>query len=95
MSRLALMMFAWVALSTLSLAGEVVHFQLKDWKAKHIHDTEKAEKISTTLKKLGCEVKQEKHNGHFDVKYRCPKQRKLPVKSHEEAMKWEKWFKEY
>ncbi|MEO1617264.1 MAG: hypothetical protein AAFV88_15550 [Planctomycetota bacterium] len=76
-------------------AAEIVHYQCKDWKAKHIHDNKKAETITATLKKLGCEVKVEEHNGHKDVRYRCVKEKKLPVKTHEEAMKWEKWFKEY
>ncbi|WP_436715371.1 hypothetical protein U8335_22965 [Roseiconus lacunae] len=76
-------------------AAEVVHYQCKEWKAKHIHDTKKIETIAATLKKLGCEVKQEKHNGHVDLKYRCPKERSLPVKSHDEAVKWEKWLKEF
>lgn len=76
-------------------AAEVVHYQCKEWKAKHIHDVKKVDTIVKTLKKLGVEVKQEKHNGHFDVKYRCPKERHLPVKTHAEAVKWEKWFKEY
>jgi hypothetical protein len=83
------------ATASLASAGEVVHYQLKSWKAKHIHDAKKAQTITSTLKKLGCEVQQAKHDGHTDVKYRCPKQRDLPVKSHKEAVKWEKWFKEY
>ena len=76
-------------------AAEVVHYQCKEWKAKHINDEENAEQIASTLKKLGCELKQAQHNGHSDVKYRCEKQRDLPVKSHADAVKWEKWFKEY
>ena len=76
-------------------AGEVVHYQCKQWKAKHIHDAKKAETISSTLKKLGCDVNEAKHSGHIDLKYRCEKQKQLPVKSHAEAVKWEKWFTEY
>ncbi len=76
-------------------AGEVVHYQCKEWQAKHIHDVKKAEKIYATLKKLGCEVTKADHNGHVDVKYRCEKQRDMPVESHKIAMDWEKWFKEY
>ncbi|MCA9136325.1 MAG: hypothetical protein KDB00_06195 [Planctomycetales bacterium] len=81
--------------SPLAVAGEVVHYQCKEWKAKHIHDAKKATAITETLKKLGCEIKEAQHDGHIDVQYRCEKQRDLPVKSHEEAVKWEKWFKEY
>ena len=101
MTRIALFLFAFLAgsfvLAPAQQAGaaEVVHFQCKEWKAKHIHSEKNAQKITDTMKKLGIEVKQEKHNGHFDVKYRCVKQRDMPVKSHAEAVKWEKWFKEY
>ena len=95
---LALVLFAgsfFLTSSQTATAGEVVHFQCKEWKAKHIHDAKKADKIAATLKKLKCEIKKEQHNGHIDIKYRCEKQMDLPVKSHAEAMKWEKWFKEY
>ncbi|MCS7468113.1 hypothetical protein NZK35_15790 [Stieleria sp. ICT_E10.1] len=100
MSRfLAVTLFLMIAtcfsVTTEASAAEVVHFQCKEWKAKHIHDAKKATAIAGTLKKLGCEVKEEQHNGHLDVKYRCVKERTLPVKSHAEAVKWEKWFKEY
>jgi hypothetical protein len=81
--------------ATTASADEVVHYQLKEWKAKHIHDAKKADTIYKTLKKLGCEVKKASHGDHLDVKYRCVKERHLPVKSHQDAIKWEKWFKEY
>ena len=72
-------------------AAEVVHYQLKEWKAKHIHDEKKAETIFTTMKKLKIEAQKVPHNGHIDLKYRCVKEQHLPVKTHDEAMKWEKW----
>ena len=77
------------------MADEIVRYQLKDWKAKHIHDAKKTVTIVNTLKKLGCEVKQHQHNGHTDVSYRCPKWRQLELASHEDAHKWEKWLKEF
>ena len=100
MTRCCIFLFAifvgnLIMTSAPASAAEVVHYVCKEWKAKHIHDTKKAEKITDTLKKLGCEVKQDQHNGHIDVKYRCPKQRDLPVKSHKEAVQWEKWLKEF
>lgn len=80
---------------SLAMADEIVRYQLEDWKAKHIHDAKKAKTIAATLKRLGCEMKQAQHNGHIDVRYRCPKWRQLELDSHEEAHKWEKWLKEY
>ena len=79
----------------LAFGDEIVRYQLSDWKAKHIHDPQKAETITKTLKKLGCELKQDQHNGHIDVKYRCPKWRSLKLDTHEAAHKWEKWLKEF
>lgn len=86
---------ALTALPALASADEIVRYQLKDWKAKHIHDTKAVETISKTLKKLGCEIEQHQHNGHVDLKYRCPKWHELKLKTHDEAHKWEAWLKEY
>ncbi len=33
------------------MAAEIVRYRLPDWKKKHIHDAEKATKISETLEK--------------------------------------------
>lgn len=76
-------------------ADEIVRYRAEKWQAKHIHDAKKAKTIAATLTKLGCEVKQEQHNGHLDVKYRCPKWKQMELESHEKAHQWEKWFKEY
>ncbi|TWU59268.1 hypothetical protein Poly51_20550 [Rubripirellula tenax] len=86
---------ALMALPGFAVAGEMVRYQCKEWKAKHIHDEKKADTISATLKKLGCEMKKDQHDGHIDVKYRCPEWRELKLDSHDEAHKWEKWLKEY
>lgn len=90
----------WIVLAimvvpTTLVADEIVRYQLKDWKAKHIHDQEAAEKIAKTLKKLGCELKTHAHNGHIDVRYRCPKWKQLKLETHEHAHKWEEWLKEF
>lgn len=87
-----------VALTAVPLslsADEIVRYRLKDWQAKHIHDTKKADTIAGTLSKLGCQVKRASHGGHVDVRYRCPKWRQLKLDSHAQAHKWEKWLKEY
>ena len=83
------------SIAPLASGAEIVRYQCKDWKAKHIHDTKKSDKIATTLKKLGCELKKEQHNGHVDVKYRCQKWMELKLKTHDEAHKWETWLKEF
>jgi hypothetical protein len=91
----AFLMTSFVATASDTSAAELVRYRAEKWQAKHIHDDKKAKTISGTLTKLGCEVKQDQHNGHIDVKYRCPKWKQLELKSHDEAHKWEKWLKEY
>lgn len=95
MIRLLTLMLVLSGVSATASAAEIVRYQCKDWKAKHIHEAKKADTIAGTLKKLGCEVKRHEHDGHIDVRYRCPKWRQLELKTHDEAHKWEKWFKEY
>jgi len=95
---LLLIAFAFVSAqfpASVASAEEIVRYRLTDWKRKHMHDTAKAEKISETLKKLGCEVQKVAHNDHFDVKYRCPEWRQIKVDTHDEAIRWERWFKEF
>ncbi len=85
-----------VGMLTLSAsAAEIVRYRLPTWKAKHIHDSKKADIIADTLGKLKCELERKEHDGHIDVRYRCPQWRQLELKTHEEAHKWEKWLKDY
>ena len=95
MIRMLVLTVAMMVVPTLAVGDEIVRYQLTQWKAKHIHNAANAETIAKTLKKLGCELKKEQHNGHIDVKYRCPKWHEMKLNSHEEAHKWEKWLKEY
>ena len=95
MIRILALLFAFTLVPAMASGAELVKYQLTNWKAKHIHDTKKSDVIAKTLTKLKCEVKKEQHNGHIDLKYRCPKWHTLELKTHEEAHKWEKWLKEY
>jgi hypothetical protein len=95
MLRRLLLALSLTFVPALAFADEIVRYQLAEWKAKHIHDAKAAETITKTLKKLGCELKQNRHNGHTDVRYRCVKWKDLKLSSHEEAHKWEHWLKEY
>lgn len=95
MLALAVVAVPTLAFSSSAESAEIVKYRCKDWKAKHIHEVKNAAVIVKTLKKLKCEVKESKHNGHIDVSYRCEKWTSLELKTHEEAHKWEKWLKEY
>jgi ABC-type proline/glycine betaine transport system substrate-binding protein len=80
--------------SAMAAEREIVSYRLKDWTTAEFEDSGKAETHYKTLKKLGCEVKQEQHEDHIDVTYRCPKWREIAVKSHSDAHKWEDWLKD-
>ena len=95
MIRMIVLAVTLMAVPAMVAGDETVRYQLTDWKAKHVHDSKKAETIVKTLKKLGCELKQDQHDGHIDVKYRCPSWHELKLDSHDEAHKWEKWLQEY
>ncbi|MEM6362826.1 MAG: hypothetical protein AAF539_12275 [Planctomycetota bacterium] len=95
MCRLILIGLIAVSTTTLASAAESVRYRCVNWKAKHIHDTKKADTIEETLKKLKCEVKRHAHNGHDDVKYRCKEWKTLELKTHDEAHQWEAWLKQY
>ena len=90
----AAMCLGTAAGSATAAAREIVGYRLQDWKTAEFEDADKAETHFKTLKKLGCEVKQERHGGHIDVTYRCPKWREIAVKSHSQAHKWEDWLKD-
>jgi len=81
--------------STTTSAAEIVRYRLTQWKSQHLHDATKSKKILATLEKLGCEIEKADHNGHIDVKYRCPEWKQLELKSHADAHKWESWLKEF
>ena len=95
MFRLMMLAALLTAIPAAASAAETVRYRCKDWKAKHVHDTAKAETITATLKKLKCEVKRSAHGGHEDVQYRCPKWHQLQLKTHARAHKWEAWLKEF
>ncbi|SMP68421.1 hypothetical protein SAMN06265222_11158 [Neorhodopirellula lusitana] len=99
MFRIALLAVAIaVAFSTTSPAGnasaaEIVSYRCEKWKTRHEHNPKQVEQIVDTLKKLKCEVQKHEHNGHADIKYRCPKWLEHKAKTHEDAHKLEAWLK--
>jgi hypothetical protein len=72
---------------------ELVEYRLTKWKNAHFDEVEQANTFVSTLKKLECESEMHDHNGHTDVRYRCPKWKQISLKTHDEAHKWEHWLK--
>ncbi|WP_459556823.1 hypothetical protein [Lacunimicrobium album] len=75
-------------------SGEVLGFQLKDWKESHFEDAAKAEQHLQTLKKLGCEAEKSGHAGHIDIRYRAKEWKTMTAANHDLAHQWEGWLKE-
>lgn len=72
----------------------VVEFRLPQWKTMHFSAEPKAEQHLATVKKLGCEAKLLDHEGHFDVRYRCAKWKRMVLDTDAEAHLWVRWLKQ-
>ena len=69
-----------------------IAFRLAQWKSMHFDDAKLAKQHLATVQQLGCEARQESHNGHLDVAYRCAAWRPLTVGSEELAHQWQAWL---
>lgn len=74
--------------------AEILQFHAKDWIVKHFENELEAKEFVAIGKGLGCEIKQDIHDGHADVQLRCPKIKHLECRSHEEAESRAKWLNE-
>lgn len=73
---------------------EILQLQAKDWIVKHFDNESEAKEFVAIGKGLGCEIKQDIHDGHADVQLRCPETRHLECRNHEEAESRVKWLQE-
>lgn len=72
---------------------KTVGFRLVNWQTKHLHDAKAAQELAESLKKVGCEVQQAAHNGHIDVRFRCPSWKMITVENKDYAVQWNNWLK--
>lgn len=91
---LAALTLALLGLTAATAAGEewTVDYRLKVWNSMHFQDAKTAKVYLDTLKKLGCEVRQEQHADHINVLYRCPAWRTILLGNHGLAHRWEEWL---
>ena len=73
-------------------AQKKIGFRLANWQTKHIHNVAEAEKLIASLEKIGCEVTKADHNGHLDVRYRCPAWKSITVENDEYQKQWATWL---
>ena len=71
---------------------EVLAYRLTGTKELHYDSTAQAEQQLKIFRRLGCEAQLESHAGHADVVLRSPQWRRITVKGHAAASKWEKWL---
>lgn len=79
---------------SLAHGDEAVEFRLTEWKRLHF-DTARAgdkDQVTATLKKLGCQIKEDQHGGHIDVAFRCPVWSTIRVPDHRTADRWMGWL---
>lgn len=72
--------------------AESVQYRCVEWKAKHVHSEMELKEILAIYRGLGCQFEVSKHNGHNDVKLRCPDWMEIDVVSHEAASVWQKYL---
>ncbi len=73
-------------------AQKTIGFRLANWQTKHIHNAAEAEKLIASLEKIGCEVSRHDHNGHWDVRYRCPNWKTITVENETFQKQWSGWL---
>lgn len=71
---------------------ETIEYQSKDWVTKHFEDTATGTEFIGVCKALGCEFKEDAHDGHSDVQYRCLKPRHIECPNHEAAELRAEWL---
>jgi hypothetical protein len=79
-------------LTMASESEESVAFRSKEWQTLHAEDDADIEKKASLLRKLGCEMKVNRHGNHSDIAFRSQQWRELTLESHEDADRWEEWL---
>ena len=71
---------------------EVIAYQMKDWGNKHFEQAGTSDEFIVVCKALGCEIKEDVHDGHADIQFRCLKARHIECPSHEAAEARAEWL---
>lgn len=71
---------------------EVVKYRLAGWRSQHIHQEAEIGQLTTLYRSLACEIEHLDHDGHTDLKYRCPQWMEIDLPSHQAAHKWQEFL---
>ena len=73
-------------------AQKTIGFRQPNWQKKHIHNVAEADKLIASLKKIGCEVIKNDHNGHLDISFRCEAWKTITVQNEAFQKQWSTWL---
>ncbi len=73
-------------------APKSISYQLASWKTKHIHDAAKIAQSLKDLKRIGCEVVQNQHGNHVDIRYRCVAWKTMRLDNDQQVQEWNDWL---
>lgn len=71
---------------------EIVKFRLAAWKTLHAHQPQQLTQYLALYRALGCELEELEHDGHTDLKVRCPEWREMELPTHDAAHKWQQFL---
>lgn len=71
---------------------EVVKYRLTEWRSQHIHKPAEVGQLTTLYRSLACEIENLDHDGHTDLRYRCPQWMEIDLPSHQAAHKWQEFL---
>lgn len=73
--------------------GKAVEYRSEKWLTKHFEQAAEAKEFLVVCKGLGCEIKQEIHDGHADIQFRSVAWKHLECPDHDVAHAREEWLK--
>ena len=85
---------AQVAAQQAAQNSKQISFQQTAWQTKHLHDAGKAAEMVQQLEDLGCEVTQNQHDGHIDVRYRCVNWQTIDLPTNDQVTQWKTWMQQ-
>ncbi len=72
---------------------ESIAYRLPNWKTLHFETEDERKQLIAIAQGLGCEIRQESHDGHNDVLIRSPRWMHAEFPTHATAEYWEQWLK--
>ena len=69
-----------------------IRFRVADWSNIHTSSAAEADEIGAMLQMIGCEAERHPHDGHIDIRHRCPEWKTIALHNHDAAHAWQNWL---